>query len=255
MLTIPDIRVQNPFFDGPFTTRVDPYTNRLAPEIMVPFAWEFYYVPQGVDDPPWKHRRPEWVQYQNWSKMFVTSGTMTAGLMQRVIVNPGEKFSLEVGACYSSTEAGIGLRVGIDPMGGTDFTSPSVAWGPWQGETSKEAEFWPNPGPGRMSNSRNLVSPIVVAPGPITIFLHAENMYAGKDASAFWDSITLWEYFDEDPGPGPDPNPDPGPDAQVLSRIADAMEAQTEVLKEIRDRLPPPVGSLFITPTWEHNGS
>ena len=234
-MTSPDPRLQNPVLGEPFTTRNDPFTKKPAPEIQVPQGWSFYFVPQGVNDPPWKHRRPEWTPYQHWAKQFVTFGTMRAGLMQRIKVNPGERFTLTVDACFTAQEAGIALRVGIDPMGGGDHQSSNVVWGEFQGETSQGVNRWT----GGLANPRTLSCPTVESAGPyITVFLHSENIYAGKDASAFWDTATLWKFEDTTPNPDTPPNGD-------FADLIQAIRDQTVVLREIRDRMPAPA------PTWE----
>ncbi|NIV33098.1 MAG: hypothetical protein GWN58_27715 [Anaerolineae bacterium] len=198
-MSVLPMRIQNAMLEAPFTMRVDPETGSLAPEILVPEGWDFYYVPQGPNDPAWKNRRPEWVPFDHYAKMFVTSGTMVAGLMQRYEVDPGEVFSLNVGACFTSENAGIALRVGLDPLGGTDFRAESIVWGPWQGETAQGPEHWL----GGLDNPRTLVVPQVEVPGThITMFLHAQNDWAGKDASAFWDWVCLNKHNGDQEPPG-----------------------------------------------------
>ena len=224
-MTKTEIQIENPDFSSPFTARPDPETGGPAVgEVTVAHGWQPYYTPQGVNDPPWRHRRPEWTQYQGWQKVFGTSGTIQGGVFQRVQVQVGDLLTLVVRACFTSVRAGVALRVGIDPFGGVDFQSDEVQWGGWQGESAPrdDPSYWQ----GGLENPRDLSRANVEAEAPyVTLFLHIENLYAGTDESAFWDRVLLYKEGDT---PGPGPGPEPGGDlAEViaqLKRIADAVE-------------------------------
>ena len=223
-----EVPIQNSGFSSPFTARPDPELGGPAVgEVTVAHGWQPYYTPQGVDDPPWKHRRPEWTQYQTWQKVFGTSGTIQGGVFQRVLAQVGDVLTLVVRACFTSNQAGVALRVGIDPFGGTDFESGEVQWGGWQGESSPKDSpgYWQ----GGLDNPRSLSVENIEAEAPyVTLFLHIENLYAGKDESAFWDRAELYREGDT---PGPDPEPEPDGDlVKVLVQIRD-------VLTQIRDKL------------------
>lgn len=221
-MAVKQVTIINPEMGAPFTMREDPFTGNMAGELSVPFGWGFYFEPQQPGDPPHRNRRPEWCPYQHWAKMFVTSGTMKAGMTQQVAVTPGDLLSMNVTACFTSTDAGIALRVGIDPFGGTDYKSSSIVWGPWQGETSEGAAYWD----GGLDNPRVLVAPPVEAMTPfITLFLHAENLYPGKDGSAFWDSVVLYRHGDEEPGPDPVPG-DFAELVKAINHLADVIAAK-----------------------------
>ena len=213
------IQLENPNFQEPFTPRPDPvFDGPPVGEVTVAYGWQPYYTPQTAGDPPWKHRRPEWTRFQNWQKVFGTSGTIQAGVFQRVPVEVGDLLTLVVRACFTSDRAGVALRVGLDPYGGTDFRSDEVQWGGWQGETSTGAGHWL----GGLEDPRYLSVENVEVEAPyVTLFLHIENLYAGKDESAFWDSTTLYRE-----GEGPPPGPGPEPGGNLI-----------EVLREIRDEL------------------
>jgi len=223
-----EIALENGGFDSPFTARPDPELGGPAVgEVTVAQGWQPYYTPQGANDPPWKHRRPEWTRFQQWQKVFGTSGTIQGGVFQRVQVDVGDLLTLVVRACFTSSGSGVALRVGIDPFGGTDFQSSEIQWGGWQGETApkNDPSYWQ----GGLDNPRYLSRENVEAEAPyVTLFCHIENLYAGKDESAFWDVATLYREGEEEPTEPPGPGPEPGEGwAELLgylSRIADAVE-------------------------------
>ena len=224
-MTKTEIRIENPEFAAPFTPRPDPALGGPAVgEVTVASGWQPYYTPQGVNDPPWKHRRPEWTRYLGFQKVFGTSGTIQGGVFQRVQVQVGDVLTLVVRGCFTSNHAGVALRVGIDPYGGTDFASGEVQWGGWQGESAPKGDpgYWL----GGLDNPRALSVENIEAESPyVTLFCHIENLYAGKDESAFWDQATLYREGEEEPGPGPEPPDDwIGEILGYLSRIADAVE-------------------------------
>jgi hypothetical protein len=218
-----EVTIQNPSFSLPFTARPDPALGGPpVGEVTVAHGWMPYYTPQGANDPPWKHRRPEWTRYQQWQKVFGTSATIQGGVYQRVAVSVGDVLTLVVRACFTSNQAGVALRVGIDPFGGTDFRSDEVQWGGWQGESAPAGS--PGHWTGGLDNPRDLFVENVEAEAPyVTLFLHIENLYAGKDESAFWDQATFYREGESEPEPEP-PDDWVGELLGYLSRIADAVE-------------------------------
>jgi hypothetical protein len=211
MIEVPS---QNPLFLPPYTARPDPETGGPpVGEVTVAEGWQPYY---NSDK-----RRPEWTQYQQYQKVFGTFSQIQAGVYQRVPVNlTSDLLTLIVRACFTSDGAGVALRVGIDPYGGTDYQSQEVIWGSWNGETAPPGSpgYWQ----GGLDNPRSLSVENVEPEAPyVTLFCHIENLYAGKDESAFWDEATL--YQEGEPGPEP---PDELLERAVLAleRIADATE-------------------------------
>jgi hypothetical protein len=222
-MTKVEVLILNPSFDPPYTARTDPeHGGSPANEVSVAQDWQPYYTPQEPDDPPWKHRRPEWTQYQHWQKVFGTNATIQGGVYQRVQVAIGDLLTLVVHACFTSSNSGVALRVGIDPYGGTDFQSSEVQWGHWHGETAPEDSpgYWE----GGLDNPRFLSVENIEPEAPyVTLFLHIENIAAHKDESAFWDQATLYREGDPDPEP---PKPGEGWEELLVqvTRIADAVE-------------------------------
>jgi hypothetical protein len=111
----------------------------------------------------------------------------TAGIYQQVQVTPGTAYAAAIGwAPYASYDdrgernAGqfIGRKVGIDPLGGTDPTSPSIAWSP---------EVWDELG-GVFPQLR--VSAVAQS-GTITVFVRANNPQSHGNDKVWFDAVTL----------------------------------------------------------------
>jgi hypothetical protein len=219
------VSIENGDFSPPFVARPDPEAGGPpVGEVTVASGWQPYYTPQGASDPPWKHRRPEWTRYLGFQKVFGTSGTIQAGVYQRVAVEVGDLLTLVVRACFTSMRGGVALRVGIDPYGGTDFRSEEILWGGWQGETAPKdsAAYWA----GGLEDPRYLSVENVEAESPyVTLFLHIENLYAGKDESAFWDSVMLYKEGDPETKPVP------------CGDVIDVLKEIRDILKGIEQRL------------------
>lgn len=111
----------------------------------------------------------------------------TAGIYQQVEVTPGVGYAATIGwAAYASYgESGernagqfIGRKVGIDPLGGTDPTSPSIVWSP---------EVWDEQG-GIFPQLR--VS-AVAQRQTITVFVRAHNPQSHGNDKVWFDAVTL----------------------------------------------------------------
>jgi hypothetical protein len=214
-MTKTEVPILNPDFLPPFTARPDPeHGGPPANEISVAQDWQPYYNAQK--------RRPEWTLYDQYQKVFGTFSEIQAGVYQRVPVDIGDLLSLVVRAYFTSDGAGVALRVGIDPYGGTDFQSDEIVWGRWQGETAapESPSYWE----GGLDDPRDLSVENVEPEVPyVTLFCHIENLYAGKDESAFWDQATLYREGEIEPEP---PKPSEGWEELLVqvTRIADAVE-------------------------------
>jgi len=229
------ITLVNPDMNRPATARVDPRTGgAIDGNLTVVHGWYPDYHPREAGQPEHMNRRPEWRDeldgQQTRQKVFCTYGTTKGVIYQRVPVPPGAVLHFAAEARYSAIQSGVALVVGIDPTGGTDFEADTVAWGRWHGETPPESDpgYWRNPGPGQISDLRTLSVENVEAEGPnVTVFCRLENLYGGKDASAFWYSARLYAEGH------PDPDPDPGGYTDLVAVLEDIQTT----LEEIRDRL------------------
>jgi hypothetical protein len=111
----------------------------------------------------------------------------TAGIYQQVQVTPGLAYVAAIGwAPYASYDdrggrnAGqfIGRKVGIDPLGGADPTSPNIVWSP---------EVWDELG-GVFPQLR--VSAVAHG-GTITVFVRANNPQSHGNDKVWFDAVTL----------------------------------------------------------------
>jgi hypothetical protein len=111
----------------------------------------------------------------------------TAGIYQQVQVTPGVAYVAAIGwAAYASYDnegrrnsgSFIGRKVGIDPFGGTDYTSPSIVWSP---------EVWDETG-GVFPQLR--VSAVAQAP-TITVFVRAHNPQSHGNDKVWFDAVSL----------------------------------------------------------------
>ncbi len=111
----------------------------------------------------------------------------TAGIYQQVEVTPGVGYVAAVGwAPYASYDdqgrrnAGlfIGRKVGINPSGGTDPTSPDILW---------SSEVWDESG-GVFPQLR--VSAVAQAP-VVTVFVRAHNPQSHGNDKVWFDAVTL----------------------------------------------------------------
>jgi hypothetical protein len=175
------------------------------------------------------HRRPEWVEKFGDQKMFVTFGTVKAVLYQVVDVTAGDLLTLQVRAKYSAIESGLALRVGIDPEANINPWHQGVQWGPWQGETSPNEHYWPNPGDNNISTPRTLTCEGVTAKSDrVTLFLRLQNTFPGKDTSAFWMQAQLFKESDV-----VDPDP-PGDDGDLARAIREGFAELSAAIRELK---------------------
>lgn len=144
----------NPGFEGQY----GPYAGRT--EFNVPEGWIPWYVQwSDADFPP--EFKPAQAPFMNRvhggeraQQYFKTYGTYTAGVMQRVEVAPGVNLRFTIyGQAWSHdgskncpieqscNPADMGMRIGIDPLGGSNPRGDSVVWSPRQSPTDGWAFF------------------------------------------------------------------------------------------------------------------
>lgn len=120
-------------------------------------------------------------------EIFCAWQSFTAGIYQQVQSTPGTAYVAAIGwAPYASySEAGernegrfMGRKVGIDPRGGIDPTSPNIVWSP---------EVWDQLG-GVFPQLR--VS-AVAREGTITVFVRAHNPESHGNDKVWFDAVTL----------------------------------------------------------------
>jgi hypothetical protein len=158
------------------------------------------------------------------------------GIYTQVGVTPGAGYRASVGWGAPTTPDTFGRRLGIDPTGGTDPTSPNVIWGP---------AHW---GPGRMLNypppDVNVDVKARAVNSTITVFFLTEH--TADDPSnpngnlIFVDAIAL---YPDDSAPQVDLPPTNTP----LPPTAESVQAAAVVLPT--DTEAPPTATLTPAPT------
>ena len=150
-------------------------------------------------------------------KVFTSYARHEYALGQRVRVPVGAmlRFGAQVWA-WSSTKddpmrsedgGSYHHRIGIDPVGGTDWRSPDIIWDyPRLRCKEMDSPFFHTLG-------------ATAEAGVVTVWLHGEHEWALKHGDAYWFTATL-EMLGA-PGPGPDP--------QVEARLA-ALEANQRAI-------------------------
>ncbi len=144
----------NPGFEGQY----GPYAGRT--EFNVPEGWIPWYVQWSDADfaPEFKPAEAPHLSRvhsgERAQQYFKTFGTYTAGVMQRVQVAPGVKLRFTIygqawshdgsGDCpsdQSCNPADMGMRIGIDPLGGSNPKADSIVWSARQSPTSGWSAF------------------------------------------------------------------------------------------------------------------
>jgi LysM repeat protein len=155
--------LQNPGFEAPYgkqccqTDLSKYYPNTPIAEVQVAWGWSGWWLqpdqdsqhPSAGGNPSW--HRPEWREANCGSscanrvrsggdaqKYFTFWSVHDAGMYQQVSgVTPGARlrFSVYMQAWSTNSQYGLsdysqtmGMRVGIDPFGGTDAFSPNIIW-------------------------------------------------------------------------------------------------------------------------------
>ncbi|MBN1315425.1 MAG: hypothetical protein JXA42_08155 [Anaerolineales bacterium] len=179
----------NPGFEGTY----GPYAGRT--EFNVPDGWIPWYIQwSDADFPP--EFKPAQAPYYNRvhggeraQQYFKTYGTYTAGVMQRVEVAPGVRLRFTIyGQAWSHdgsnqcpieescNPADMGMRIGIDTLGGSNPRGDSVVWSPRQSPTSGWAFF----------------SVEAVAESQyVSVFAWASPNEQRKNQDTYWDDASL----------------------------------------------------------------
>lgn len=140
---------------------------------------------------------------------FHSFATFIGGVLQQVTVprNARLRFSawgqawscLHFEDCPNATSVNpspMHMRIGIDPTGGTDWTSPNVVWSPY-------ADPY---------DAYQLFTVEAVAVGTqVTVFLYAAPEYRNDDNDVYWDDASLVVLSPPSPTPQPTRTPGPSP--------------------------------------------
>ncbi len=176
----------------------DGFTERGAGELYVAVGWHYWYQ-DGPFQEDGYYRRPEFkgedarihtnrrIHSGNWAqKFFTTYSTHNAGLWQQVNVPVGSRLTFSAWVqIWSSQEPDPGtvvdpgnyrVYVGIDPTGGTDWSSPNIVWS----EPQMAYNTWLNPS----------VSTVAKA-GTITVYLRGHPEFRNRFNDSYWDDACL----------------------------------------------------------------
>ena len=227
--------LQNPSFEGQYS----PWN--AIPQIQMPVSWTPWWAEASDGDPDWKNHRPEWkpaegVNYPNrvhsgerslqWHKSYAT---FLAGAYQQVNVpeNAPLRFSAygqawscsEWNECPDATSydpANVGMRIGIDPTGGTNPWAPSVVWSAW----GNPLDAW-----GYFTVDATAQGTVV------TVFLYSNPDWPKQNQDVYYDDASLVVTGDAPP-PAPaaelaadtassDPTPVPAASIELATAQAD----------------------------------
>jgi len=222
----------NPGFEGAFTMRADPYTGQEAPELGVAEGWDLWYdnvqaypllltlaeqqVPSYLSVDPYDassyNLRPEYkgeigtfrVRSGASSQKFFTSyGTHTAGFFQTAQVpgNSWVRFSVWVQTWSSqlddpehSFDPGFyRVSVGIDPTGGTVWSSSNIVWS----QPVVQHDEWVYLEVAARTTS-----------GSISVWTRGAPIWPVKHNDSYWDDAAL-TVLDGPPPPTAAPTPSP----------------------------------------------
>jgi len=185
--------ITNPGFEGTFVAQ-DAKTS-------VGQGWTTWWIPRPAGQPDWSYNQPDFIASApcgsvcdhrihsggNAQRIFQYFGTYVAGLYQRVNVTPGSDLRLTAfGQGWSSiTEqpqnvsnggTHMHLRVGLDPLGGTNPYEARIVWS----DETDALDSWQQ------------FSVYTRAQGPqVTVFLYAAPDDARRKNEVYWDDVVL----------------------------------------------------------------
>ena len=176
----------NPSFEGAFQTYLGKQEFNVA-QGWIPWFLESGFAPEFKPaEAPHYNRIHSGERAQQY---FKTMGTYTAGVYQKVRVAPGVTLQFTVygqgwshdgsSDCpieQSCNPANMGMRIGIDPLGGSNPRGDSVEWSPAQSPTSGWAPF-----------SVEAVSESDV----VTVFAWASPNEPKRNQDTYWDDASL----------------------------------------------------------------
>jgi hypothetical protein len=188
---------KNLLFNGGFENEFHKYQNQSA--LIVADGWTPWFVPQRrPPDPAWKNRRPEWKRATpevdparirsggSAQQYFSFWGTHIGGIFQRVMVPANARLRFSAwGHAWSSEEnharpsvnpTNMHMRIGIDPLGGTDPFASSIVWSAEQNAIDDFQHF-------SVETSAQ--------GGRITAFIYSAPDEARKHNDVYWDDAEL----------------------------------------------------------------
>jgi LysM repeat protein len=185
--------ITNPGFEGAFTAQ-DSKTS-------VGQGWTGWWTPRPATAPDWSYNHPDFIASAgcgtvcdhrihsggNAQRIFQYFGTYQAGLYQKVNVTPGadvrltaygQNWSSETEQPQNVSNGGthMHMKVGIDPLGGTNPLDPRVVW-------SGEADA--------LDSWQAFEVYARAAGSQVTVFLYSAPDDARRKNETYWDDVSL----------------------------------------------------------------
>lgn len=176
----------NPSFEGAYQTYLGKQEFNVA-QGWIPWFLESGFPPEFKPaEAPYYNRIHGGERAQQY---FKTMGTYTAGVYQKVTVAPGVTLRFTAfgqawshdgsGDCPTAESchpANMGMRIGIDPLGGSNPRADSVEWSPQQSPTSGWAFF---------------TVEAVAESDVVTVFTWSAPNEAKRNQDTYWDDASL----------------------------------------------------------------
>lgn len=185
--------ITNPGFEGAFLAQ-DGKTS-------VGQGWTAWWIPRPEGQPDWSYNHPDFIAStpcgsvcdhrihsgSNAQRIFQYFGTYVAGLYQRVDVTPGadvratafgQSWSSQTEQPQNVSNGGtrMHLRVGVDPLGGTNPYDPRIVWS----EEADALDSWQQFSVYARAQSSQ-----------VTVFLYAAPDDARRKNEVYWDDVVL----------------------------------------------------------------
>ena len=204
----------NPSFEGQYTsyvpeTPIDDCPAGVCTTAQIPEGWTPYWLSHDDNDDPWIIRQPEYKPAcigttpcpfpnrlrdgQEALQYFTFFSTHEGGAMQQITVTQGAEYCFSGwGHSWSADDSDDAIsgpvegelyqKIGIDPTGGTDWTSTDIVW------SDADNHPW-----GRIQYDEYglfTVSTTAEA-GHITVFVYSQPRFAMKHNDVYWDDTYL----------------------------------------------------------------
>ena len=194
--------LRNPSFEGEYGSYVPPGGHPDCPSgecqtAQMAIDWTPWWLSHDPRDFNWIIRMPEYRPAAPWEyrirsgenaqQYFSFDSTHRAGFFQRVKVDAGctyqftiwgHSWSNKTGDDPRTSDSGFPLyqKVGIDPLGGTDWTNGAIEWGAARNQPDNFGLF---------------TTTAVAFEQYITVFTYSEPEWAAKNNDVYWDDASL----------------------------------------------------------------
>jgi len=189
--------LNNPSFEGQYSAYVPPGGHpdcgAVCSTAQVASGWTPWWRPSGSSPdyamPEYKPAElwhvPDRVQEGSRAQQYFTRWILhEAGVYQRVSASVGQQYRFRIwGHAWSSdsdnpylSNSTLEQRIGIDPTGGTDWTSSNIVWGPWNQQYDAYGTFYVC---------------ATATSNHITVFTYAKPVWRVSHNDVYWDNAEL----------------------------------------------------------------